>query len=169
MMMMMDSIVDAGFARHFHELPAEIGESKSMKIMPHCHCHCHWESCHLAATALEKPRMQLMRIETTAVKHMEAHSVGSNSKDAEEEFVVAAVAAAAAAESVAVAAVSEPAVVEELILILQLQVKQAEAHFACEVVVPIDSGPDQIEDAAAAAAAQPGLECEPIHFDSYFD
>ena len=159
-MMMMDSIVDAGFARHFHELPAEIGESKSMKIMPHCH----WESCHLAATALEKPRMQLMRIETTAVKHMEAHSVGSNSKDAEEEFVVAAV--AAAAESVAVAAVSEPAVVEELIL--QLQVKQAEAHFACEVVVPIDSGPDQIED-AAAAAAQPGLEREPIHFDSYFD
>ena len=162
-MMMMDSIVDAGFARHFHELPAEIGESKSMKIMPHCHCH--WESCHLAATALEKPRMQLMRIETTAVKHMEAHSVGSNSKDAEEEFV--------AAESVAVA---ETAVVEELILFLQLQVKQAEAHFACEVVVPIDSGPDQIEDAAAAAAAdaaaaaaQPGLEREPIHFDSYFD
>ena len=167
MMMMMDSIVDAGFARHFHELPAEIGESKSMKIMPHCHSHCHWESCscHLAATALEKPRMQPMRIETTAVKHMEEHSVGSNSKDAEEEIV-----AAAAAESVAVA---EPAVVEELILQLQLQVKQAEAHFACEVVVPIDSGPDQIEDAAAAAAAaaaaQPGLERELIHFDSYFD
>ena len=76
---MMDSIVDARFARHSHELPAENGELTSMKIMPHCH----WESCHLAATALEKPMMQLMRIESTVVKQMEAHSVGS--KDAEEE------------------------------------------------------------------------------------
>ena len=68
---------------------------------------------------------------------MEAHSVGVGvgSKDAEEESVAA--------------AVPEPTVVDEPIL----QVKQAEAQFVCEVIVPTGSGPNQIEGADAAAAA----------------
>ena len=79
---MMDSIAVAGLARYSHELPAQVGESSScLNIMPHCH----WESCHSAATALEKPRMELKPIESFVVNQMGAHEHSVGSKDAEEE------------------------------------------------------------------------------------
>lgn len=154
MYLMMDSIVAAGFARHSHEMPAQIGKSpSSLKIMPQWA----YQYQYLAATAPEKPKVELKPIESLIAIQIGAHSVGS--EDAEEET--------AFAESAVVAAVPEPTVVDETIL----QVMQTEAQFVYEVTVPTESGPGQIEEEAdiAGAAAQPVLECGAIHFDSHFD